>query len=199
MRNRYVGELSTDVYGVIVDNAKIAHIALSEAEAIAASATGVLAATAGVTAAAGKLVTADITNPPYPRNLTLTIGGTGGDVKAGDLVVTGTNFKDEVISETFTLEADTTTAQTGTLAFKTVTSVLIPQQDGTGATFAIGFGTKIGLPFFLDKKTCIMAVHNGAIETTAPTMAVDADEIEKNTITLDTALNGKEVDIYLVL
>ena len=199
MRQRYVGQLATDVYSIAVNEAKTAQISWTGAQAVAAAAAGVLAATAGVTAEAGKLVTTDITNPPCARNLTLAIAGTGAHVKAGNLVVTGTNLRDEVISETFTLVNETTTAQTGNKAFKTVTSVFIPQQTGTGATFAIGFGVKLGLPFELDKKTCILALHNGAIETTAPTMAIDDDEVEKNTITLNTALDGEEVDVFLLL
>lgn len=199
MRDRYVGKLGTDVYGIAVNEAKLAHIALTGDEAAATSAAGVLAATAGSTSATAQVITDDITNPPYPRNVLLTIAGTDTDVKAGSLIVTGTNIRDEVITETFTLENNTDTDQVGDKAFKTVTSVTIPQQDGTGCTFAIGLGVKLGLPFELDKKTCIMALHNGTIETTAPTQAIDADDVENNTITLDTALDGEEVDIYLAL
>ena len=197
MRNRYVGELATDVYKVAVNEAKTAHIALTGDEAAADGA--VMAATAGVTTSAGKTVTADLTNPPYPRNLIVTPAGTTTDVKAGNVTVTGTNMKDEVITEAFAFLENASTATTGDKAFKTVTSVHIPQQDGTGCTFAVTFGSKLGLPFELDKKTCIMALHNGAIETTAPTMAIDDDEVEKNTITLNTTLDGEEVDIYLLL
>lgn len=195
--NRFFGELCTDVYGVNVDHAKIGHIFISEAEAIAADTDGIHVAIAGTDKA--QTITTDISNPPYPRNITLDIGGTAGDVKAGDIVVYGTNICDELISETFTLVDDTDTDQVGDLAFKTVNKIVIPAQDGTGATFTFGFGDKLGLPFKLDRNTVILTMHNKTAESNAPTVAVDADEIEKNTIDLNTALNGKEVDVFLIL
>lgn len=195
--NRFFGELCTDVYGVNVDHAKIGHIFISEAEAIAADTDGIHVAIAGTDKA--QTITTDIKNPPYPRNITLDIGGTAGDVKAGDIVVYGTNICNEAISETFTLTDDTDTDQVGDLAFKTVNKIVIPAQDGTGATFTFGFGDLLGLPFKLDKNTVILTMHDKTVESNAPTVAVDADEIEKNTIDLNTALNGKEVDVFLIL
>lgn len=195
---RFVGELSTDVYGITADEAKIAHIAITAAEAVAADTDGVHAAITG-SASEAQTVTADISDPPYPRNITITIGGTTADVAAGDIVVTGTNIADEVISETFTLTANQETAETGAYAFKTVTSILVHQQDGAAATFTFGYGDILGLPYMLDKKTLVMACLDGVIETTAATVVADADEVEKNTVDLNSALNGKAVDLYLIL
>jgi hypothetical protein len=196
--SRFVGELATDVYGVNVDEAKLAHVALTAAQAVAADDDGVHAAITGASDAA-TTVTDDITDPPYPRNITVKVGGTSASIADGDVVVTGTNYKDEVISETFTCTADTAETLTGSYAFKTVTSILVPQQDGAGATFKIGFGDKLGLPYMLAKKPLVMALLDGAIETTAATVVADADEIEKNTADLNSALNGKAVDLYFAL
>lgn len=196
--NRYFGELQTDVYGFNLDNAKIAHLVLTKEQACASDADGIHAVIAGKTTA--QTITTDIVNPPYPRNITLDIGGTAGDVKAGDIVVNGTNFNNEPISETFTLINETDTDQIGTKAFKTITSITVPAQDGTGATFTFGFGEKLGLPYMLDSKPLVFALQEGVLETTAPTLAIDSDELEKNTVDLNSNLDStKGVDIYLVL
>jgi len=195
---RYTGKLATDVYGIVADEAKLAHVAITAEEAAALDADGVHAAITGSSEEA-TTVTNDITDPPYPRNITVTPGGTTADVAAGDVVVTGTNMADEVISETFTFLANAESAKVGAKAFKTVTSILVPQQDGAAATFTVGWGDVLGLPFLLTTKTLVMAVFNGIIETTAATQVIDADELEKNTVDLNSALDGKTVDLYLAL
>ena len=50
-------------------------------------------------------------------------------MKAGDIVVYGTNIAGKEISETFTLTDDDTAVDAGTKAFKTVTSIVIPAQE----------------------------------------------------------------------
>lgn len=194
--NRYFGELTTDVYGINVNCGKIAHISLSAAQAAAAGAVH-----AAITGSASAIVTTttEITSPPYPRNLVITPGGTTADVAACSITVTGTNIADEVIMEDFAFAANATAATTGAKAFKTVTSIAIPIQDGAAATFAVAFGDKLGLPFLLTQRPLLWAKDDGVIETTAPTVVVDADEIEKNTIDLNTAMDGSVIDIYLVL
>jgi|LSQX01.2.fsa_nt_gb hypothetical protein len=196
--NRYFGELETDVYGFNCDHVKFALIALDEDQAAALNAAGVHAAITG-SSSKTVLVTDEITNPPYPRNLTVTPGGTTDHVAAGDVVITGTNFNGEKISEKFTFTATQSTAKEGALAFKTVESILIHEQSGAAATFAIGYKNKIGLPFKLVEKPLVFAFFDGAIQTTAPTTTVDADALEKNTITLNSALNAKEVRIFLTV
>lgn len=194
--NRYFGDLSTDVYGITANAAKMAHISLSAAQAAAAGA--VHAAITGSSSAVVNTTT-EITNPPYPRNLVITPGGTTADVAAMSITVTGTNIADKVITEAFAFAANATAATTGAKAFKTVTSISIPAQDGAGATFAVTFGDKLGLPYLLTERPLLWATDDGVIETTAPTVVVDADEIEKNTIDLNTAMDGSIIDIYLVL
>ena len=144
-------------------------------------------------------VTTGITNPPTPRNITATAGGTAGDIKAIQVVIAGTNDDDEEITETlpaFTVNSAGTVV--GSKAFKTVTSITIPAHDGTGATTAIGLGTKLGLPVKLPRDTVIAAFLDGAREGTRPTVATSASAVESNTVTLNSALDGSEVivDLY---
>ena len=196
MTNRYVGELGTDVYGTNADEGKIAKLSLTATQSAAAGA--VHAAITGSSSAI-VTITADITDPPYPRNLVVTPGGTTADVKAGDIVIHGTNICDDVISEAFTFADNGAGAITGLSAFKTVTSIVIHIQDGASATFAVTFADVLGLPFILEAQPFIWASDDGITETTAPTVVTDDDEIEKNTIALNTAMDGSIIKIILVL
>jgi hypothetical protein len=196
MAERYLGQLSTDVFGVNLDEVRVGYFKLSAAQAAAAGA--VRAAITG-SAEAAVVKTDAITNPPYPRNLVVTPGGTTGDVKAGNVVIEGTNILNQPISENFTFLDNASTATTGAKAFKTVTKITVPIQDGAAATFAVTFGDKLGLPIMLTKNPLAEAVFNGVREATKPTVVIDNDEIEKNTIDLHSALDGSVVEVYLHL
>ena len=64
---------------------------------------------------------------------------------------------------------------------------------------SVGWGNKLGLPYLLAHNTVLAAYLDNTLEGTASTVAVDADDIEKNTILLDSALTGEAVDIYLIV
>lgn len=188
----------TDVAGVLLSRAFLAHFQVSAAHAVAASNTGVHAAVTDT--GAPQTITTGLTSPAVPRNITATAGGTAGDIKAIQVTVTGTNFQDEVISETLPVfTVNTAGTVEGAKAFKTVTSVTIPAHDGTGATTAIGWGDKLGLPDMLPHNTVLHAFLADVREATAPTVVADADEVEKNTVDLNSALNGTAVDIYYLV
>ena len=145
-------------------------------------------------------ITAGITDPPTPRNVTASSGGTAGDIKAIQVTVHGTNEDDAVINEVlpvFTVDSATTVV--GSKAFKTVTSVVIPAHDGTGATTSVGLGAKLGMGVKLSRDAIVAAFLNGVFETTRPTIAFSSTVIESNTADLDSALDGNEViiDYYL--
>ncbi|MFE6846561.1 hypothetical protein [Streptomyces sp. NPDC057686] len=141
-------------------------------------------------------VTTAITDPAVCRNITATAGGTAGDIKAIQVVVTGTNIYDEVISETLpAFTVDTAGTVVGSKAFKTVTSITIPAHDGTGATTAIGTGAKLGLPARLLRNTVVYAFLADVREGTAPTVATSSTAVESNTVSLNSALNGSEVTV----
>lgn len=148
---------------------------------------------------APQVITTAITNPDVPRNVTATAGGTNTDVKAIQVIVTGTNAYGDVITETLpAFTVDTTGTVVGSKAFKTVTSITIPAHDGTGATTAIGTGvggsnSKLGLPVKLDRDTIVNVHLNGVRETAHPTVAFSSTVLESNTIVLASALNGTPV------
>lgn len=144
-------------------------------------------------------ITTSITNPSCPRNLTVTFGGTAGDIKAITVTVYGTNYNDERISEGFLATVNTANTVTGSKAFKTVDRIVIPAHDGTGATTAVGVGAKLGLPYKMSRNTHQMTFLADVIEGTAPTLAASSTVLESNTITLNSALNGTAVKSYWLL
>lgn len=149
---------------------------------------------------ANDVVTTFDGQPGIPRNITATAGGTAGDIAAIQVVITGTNVNDEVITETlaaFTVNTPGTVA--GTKAFKTITSVTIPAHDGLGATTAIGWGEILSLPYKLPYNTVLATYLNGVKEGTAPTVTTSVTVLESNTIDLNSALNGTVVDVYLIV
>lgn len=197
--SRYTGELSTDAYGVTFDETKVGCLTLSATEAAAIDDDGVLAATEG-SALAVQVTNAGVTaNPPFPRNLIVTPGGTTAGVPAGNVTVTGTNFAGETITEDFAFLANATAATVGAKAFKTVEFVSIPQLDEAGATFKVGWGDKIGLPVKLAYNAVLGATLNGVRETTFPTVTYSSTALESNTVDLNSALDGHEVKIFLAL
>lgn len=191
-------KLQTDAKKVSVDNAFIAHLQIAATLATLASTTGVHAAVIDI--AEEQVIITEITNPSVPRNITATAGGTTTDIGAIQVIVEGTNDNGDVITETLpAFTADTAGSVTGDKAFKTVTKITIPAHDGVLATTAIGFGEKLGIPYKLIHNTVLNTYLDNVIEATAPTVAVSATVLESNTIDLNSALNSKVVDIYLIV
>lgn len=142
------------------------------------------------------VLTSGITNPAVPRNITATAGGTAADVKAIQVIVTGTDAQGDEITETLpAFTVNTTGTVTGNKAFATVTSITIPAHDGTGATTSIGTGAKLGLGALLAKDTILNAYLGGVREGTRPTVAFSSTVLADNTVTLNSALNGTAVSV----
>lgn len=120
-----------------------------------------------------------------PRCLTIVASGATTD----DVVVNGTNIRDEVITETLTLNGTTPVA--GTKAFKTITSIVLPTVNDT--TVDVGWNDAMGLDRCISGNEVILATVDGVYETTRPTVTFDADEVEKNTIDFNTANNASKV------
>lgn len=161
--------------------------------ALLGTATAVHAAIAD--AAGTQVITAGITNPDNARNITATVGGTGANITATQVTVTGTNIYGDVISETLPVfTAATPGIVTGLKAFATVTSISVPH-NGTGVTTSIGTGAKLGLPAKLFRNTVVYAFLNNVREATAPTVVANSTAVESNTVTLNSALNGNDVVI----
>lgn len=193
-------KMQTQINGVNIDRGFVAHFQVTAEKAIAASNDGVHSA---IDASADTTVevTTNITNPGVPRNITVTAGGTGGDIKAGTQVtITGTNYNDEVITEDLpAFEADTPATKEGSKAFKTVTKISVPSMDGAGVEITVGWGDKLGLPYKLSHNTCLFAFLDNVLEGTDPTITTDASNLEANTIDLNSALDGSVVDVYFIV
>lgn len=188
----------TDTPGVEVTQMFVSKLVIAAASATVASTTGIHAAVTDT--GSDQTVTTGITQPSVPRNITATAGGTSADVKAIQVVITGTNYAGETITETLpAFTVNTTGTVTGSKAFKTVTSILIPAHDGTGATTAIGFGEKLGLPDKLPTNTVLLASLGGTKEGTAPTVTTSTTALESNTVDLNSALNSSEVAIFYLV
>ena len=125
--NHKMGQrIQTDIPGVSVDRAFLAHYKIAAADAVAANTNGVMALTnLGVVA---QSITTGLISPAVPRNLQIdgNVSGITGNVK-----IYGTNFAGAAITETIAL--DGTTDKPGNLAFKTVTKVDLPVQVHTPA------------------------------------------------------------------
>ena len=188
--NPFMGELiATAAPGI---TCSWCQIALYEETPVAVSNTAVLASTP-LTAQAQTIATG-ITNPDVPRNVII-VGAIAGST--GNVTVTGTDFAGNTITETIALSGTTVVA--GAKAFATVTEIGLPVSAGAGDGVSVGVGSKLGLPFTLSKNTLRMAFNNGALETTAPTVTVDAVNICNNTVTLASTLAGNTISFYLVV
>ena len=116
------------------------------------------------------------------------------------VTINGTDEAGNVISEILPVfTVNTATTVVGNKAFNTVTSIVIPAHDGTGATTAIGLGAKLGIGEKLAEDSLVAAHLNAVRESTRPTVAVSATALESNTVDLSSALDGNEVliDYYL--
>ena len=197
---RYVGELCTDCRTIVADECKVAHLGWSEDQAVASDSDGLLGDLVLVTTSGGKTVTTFENEMPCTRTVDFAFTAGEGALKAGTVEVFGTNIDDKEITESHAVTSSTT-ALTGTKAFKTVTKITFPQIETTGVTVDVGWTDKLGLPFALDKHTAVLASIDGATEGTPPVLTIDTTDfdVSKNTIDLNTALSGKVVDVYLFL
>lgn len=79
-------------------------------------------------------------------------------------------------------------------ATSTTTTAGVPYDQ-----ISVGWGDMLGLPFLLAHNTVFATYHDNKAESTAPEVTTDAAKLEGNTVKLNTALNGKDVDIYLIV
>lgn len=140
-------------------------------------------------------------------------------VVVAGLIVEALNAQED-FAEMFTAsngETDTVTlTAVGPLANDSTLSLAFVDTDTTGVTMgastngtagvpydtvSVGWNDKLGLPYKLSHNTIIqgMTFLNNTREAVEPTVAVSATAIESNTIDLSTALNGNQVDVYLLV
>jgi hypothetical protein len=189
--NHKMGQkIQSNAEGVDMDRGFITHFQVPATEALALDADGLIAAQA---LGAEALEITEFENAmPCARNVTIAASA----VQTGDAVITGTNMAGDVITETITFDGTNTVE--GNKAFKTVTKVDLPVAAGT-ETVNVGWGNKLGLPYKLDHNTVLYAFLDNTLEGTAPTVAVDAANLEGNTIKLNSALAGAVVDAYFIV
>ena len=99
--------------------------------------------------AGSSVVSTGITQPDVPRILSVT--STNGSA-TGNVVIAGKNVADQTISNTIALSGSSTVD--GTKAFKTVTSITLP--DTTSGSVAVGTSKKLGLPHVLDSGSAMV-------------------------------------------
>lgn len=160
-------------------------------QAAATSTTAIHAAANG--ALTPVTVSTGITQPSCPRALTVTGGGTAGDIATSNVTVNGADEAGAALSEVFAFSANTAATVQGSKAFARVDNYVIDAQDGTGCTFAVGVNDKLGIGRKLPLNTVISASLNGTPEGTAPTVAFSASVLASNTVDLNSALNGTAV------
>lgn len=169
---------------------------------LVATAAAILAASAS-SASVVTVYTTGITQPDVPRNLAITPGGTTADVAAMSITITGTNVEGKVITEDFAFLANATAQTVGNKAFKTVTSISIPIQDGGSATFSVDTGAKLGIgmrnlasmPIEVYTRT---SAGVQAMEAAAAS-AFSSTAVESNTVTTTTAMDGTvEFKVYVL-
>lgn len=135
-------------------------------------------------------VTSFLAQPDFARQITVTPGGTTASVPAGDVTIVGTNIRGEVISDVVTFLANASTVGATTKAFKTVTSITFPVQDGAGATYDVGINDALGLDRCMTADEVQSASMDGTFEATRPTVTYHVSDVSKNTVTPNTALNA---------
>jgi hypothetical protein len=152
-----------------------------------------------------------------PVQVTVTLDATvHNDVtKTAAAIVTELNDDDDIKAAftasneagVITLTANEPAANDDTLAI-TVTAgetgmTVGDSTDGTSGVpydkISVGWGDKLGLPYFLTHNTVLAAYLGGTKEANAPSVSVDANDLENNTIDLHSNLGGTAVDIYLIV
>ncbi len=138
--------------------------------------------------------------PDYPRNIVLTPTGTTSSTQTGTAVVTGHNIFGKVISENFSVVSNSASALTGSAAFKDLTSVSWPQASGSGATFKVDMGIKLGALHCSNQAgQYVFSQFNNAFETTRGVFGVDATHVELNTFSPNGSMDAtKPADFYYI-
>lgn len=194
-----VGHVKTDVDNVFYPVARTVIFERSAAQAVAASTAGILAAvTDNGSPRTGLAPTAQ---PPCPRNVSATAGGTAGDIKAISVTVRGKR-NGVAIEETLpAFTVNTAGTVQGSKIFDEIDpdGIDIPAHDGTGATTSVGWGDKLGLDMKLSRGTLVLSTLGGVREATLGTLAISATNLESNYLLLSSALSGAAVAAYIMV
>jgi len=134
----------------------------------------------------------EITNPDVPRVLSIT---SAQATATGDVVITGTDINDAVITDTIALNGAATVD--GVKAFKTVTNIHVPVKANSDEV-SIGISAKLGLDKLLPNfsgngiDAVLMAATDGVYETTRPTVVPHITDVSQNLISFNSAPDGSK-------
>lgn len=172
---RYPGKATCDVSGLLLDELRpVLALNLTAAEAADLDADGLLNDSATSTTEV-KTYTTMLAQPPQARQLTFT---PSASADAGNILVTGTDIDNNTITDT--VATSTTSAVVSAKAFKTVTSVTYPIDDGA-ITWDAGWNEKIGLSLKLASAPFHLEKFNGVVEiATNGTFSTNATDVSKN-------------------
>ena len=182
---RYPGKATCDVSGLLLDELRpVLALNLTAAEAADADADGLLNDSATDSDDA-KTYDTMLAQPPQARKLSFT---PLAEADTGNILVAGTDIDDNPITDTVAPSA--ALAVYSAKAFKTVTSVTYPKDDGS-ITWDAGWTEAIGLPLKLAAAPFALEKFDGVVEIgTAGTFAVDANDLAKNIYDPSGDLNG---------
>lgn len=121
-------------------------------------------------------ITTGLANPDFPR--AVKVCASTSQLASGNVVVSGTNQWGASVSDTIALGAAGATGVDGAVAFKTITSVVLPAAtsrnagtSGAAPSVTLGLSNIFGLDRQIDSvAACIRGAKNGTAETTAPIM-----------------------------
>jgi hypothetical protein len=113
--------------------------------------------------------------------------------EGADVVLTALEYAANDDTLNIALEDDTCDG-INTAATSTATAAGVPVD-----TISVGWGDKLGLPYKLPHNTVLRTYLDNVLEATDPAVTTDKDNIEGNTIDLESALGGSVVDIYLIV
>ncbi len=130
----------------------------------------------------GSTVTNFLASIDFPRKVTMVASG----ATTANVTINGKNIRDEAISETIALNGTNTVVSTK--AYKTITSVVLPTVGGV--TIDMGVNDALGLDRCMNGDEVLVTTIDGVREGTLPTVTFDNDEVEKNTVDPNTALNA---------
>lgn len=142
-----------------------------------------------------QVITSFIAQPDVARNLVLVsvVGITS------NIVIVGRDIKGNAITEAVTLTENTPVSTVN--AFAHIDSITIPGVEGaTTETIDVGTSLKLGLPFTLTSGQfeLLNTYLGGTVEGTASTITANA-ALSKNLITLNSALDGSEVLVNMLV
>lgn len=138
------------------------------------------------------IVTSFSGQPDVPRNIQLSPWATTGAIGAGTVIVQGTNYLGQPITENMLFGAAQGSTVVGLQAFRSVTSVQFPATTNSGARIAIGVGSSLGLRRCVDNPGDLaFTEYGGVYETTRAVMrAGSATAVSFNTLQPNGTLDG---------